>query len=367
MMASAESGAFADTRGFDPLSAVQQYGHNTHSFLSLYPGIRHFHLPGVEGYIPYVTSGRLTLVAGEPVCPSSSLGTLIQGLMRQAQSKGHRIGMIPVSEVMNEQLKKLGFDSLYIGKEPIFNLQHLPQPSASIRRAARRAARKGLRIVPFHESYCSQIEAISHQWSETRELPPMSFLFQLRPMTLQEYKRYFLLVDESDHLLAFLACSPVYGRKGWYLEDLIRVDAMPNGGTELLMQTALDTFAAEGYEMATLALAPLAGLPDRDEQHPILNQLLRLCYEHLSFMYHFQTLEYFKSKFQPSVWEPNYFCFYPKRIRFSLIQALLSAFMPASLPEMIVHKLQQVRQKLMEPWRKSTEKLDDDKSDSCET
>jgi lysylphosphatidylglycerol synthetase-like protein (DUF2156 family) len=355
MTASAESGAFAaEPQDFDPLSAVRRYGYNTHSFLSLYPGIRYFYLPGVAGYIPYVTSDRLTLVAGEPVCPPESLSTLMQGLMRLAQSKGHRIGMIPVSSPMKQQLEQLGFDSLYIGKEPIFNLRNLPSPIASIRRAARRATRKALRIVPFEESYRPQIEAISHQWAETRELPPMSFLFQLRPMTLQAHKRYFLLVDESDRLLAFLACSPVYARKGWYLEDLIRVGAMPNGGTELLMQTALETFAAEGYEMATLALAPLAGLPDRDEQHPILNQLLRLCYEHLSFVYHFQTLEYFKGKFQPSYWEPNYFCFYPRRIRFSLIQALLSAFMPASLPELVLHKLQQVRRKL-NPWEKPPE------------
>jgi hypothetical protein len=54
------------------------------------------------------------------------------------------------------------------------------------------------------------------------------------------------------------------------------------GCTELLVTEALKALAADGFEMATLALAPLAGLPDRDETE------MR------------QTLEHFKGKFNPS-------------------------------------------------------------------
>lgn len=40
---------------------LQQWGLKTHSFLSLYPNVEHFTLPGVEGYIPYVETSQLVL------------------------------------------------------------------------------------------------------------------------------------------------------------------------------------------------------------------------------------------------------------------------------------------------------------------
>jgi len=333
------------------LPLVQRFGTNTHSFLSLYPGLNIFRTPQVEGYIPYVTSGNLVLIAGEPICADADLSALMGQFMAQMAGFGKTIGMIPVNQAKLSRFSDMGFDSIYIGKEPIFDLRDLPQPSRSIRQAIRRAKRKGLRVVPFDERYRSRIEEVSRQWLVTREMPPMSFLFQLRPLLLQQHKQYFLLVDGDGILLAFLACSPIYGRQGWYLEDLIRTGDMPNGGTELLIQSALESLAEQGAQIATLALAPLAGLPDRDEQHPYLNQLLRLSYEHLSFLYHFQTLEFFKGKFQPSIWESNYFCFYPKGLRFSLVQSLLSAFMPNDIPAVLVHKLRQLRRSFLQDMR----------------
>lgn len=325
------------------LGLAQRFGRSTHSFLSLYPGLSIFQEPEIEGYIPYVTSGNLILIAGEPVCSDSDFAALMSRFMENRSGPGQTIGMIPVSQSTRVRLAELGFDSLYIGKEPIFDLQALPQSSRSIRQAIRRAKRKGLQVIPFAERYRGQIERVSQQWLVSREMPAMSFLFQLRPLVLQEYKKYFLLVDDQGELLAFLACSPIYARDGWYLEDLIRTGDMPNGGTELLIHSAMEALAAEGFQLATLALAPLAGLPDHDEEHPYLNQLLRLSYEHLSFLYHFQTLEFFKGKFQPSVWESNYFCFYPRGLSFKLVQSLLSAFMPSDLPAMLLHKLRQLR------------------------
>jgi hypothetical protein len=170
-------------------------------------------------------------------------------------------------------------------------------------------------------------------------LPAFQFLFQLRPLYLRENKKFFLAVDNDDKLLAFLSCSPIYGRNGWYLEDLIRESSAPNGTTELLVTMALESLAQEGYDMATLALAPLAGMPDRDESHPKLIRILRLVYRRLSFLYHFQTLEYFKSKFKPSNWEPNYFYFFPAGVNLALARNLVEAFMGENLFSIVRHKI----------------------------
>lgn len=151
------------------------------------------------------------------------------------------------------------------------------------------------------------------------------------------------MVDQGDKLCAFLACSPIYARNGWYLEDLIRSPTASNGCTELLLTEALKTLAADGFAMATLALAPLAGLPDRDETHPILNFVLRLCYRHLSWVYHFRTLEYFKGKFQPNHWEKNYFCVYRSGQKLGVTVSLLRSLMPRDILAIVRHKLEQWR------------------------
>ncbi len=324
----------------DRLTAPKQFGHNTHSFLSLYEGLRYFTVPGVAGYVPIIITPGLILISGEPICPNYSIRPLVIALERYAKEHGCSIGAIPVSEKSKDMLEEVGFDSIYIGKEPIFDLQNLPKLKKALRQAAGRASRHGFKVVSFDSSYKKQLEELCAEWQDSRELPPLEFLFQLRPLELNQYKKYFLVVDKDDKLCAFLACSPIYARNGWYLEDLIRRPTAANGCTELLISEALSALAAEGYAIATLALAPLAGLPDKDENHPILNVILRLCYRHLSFVYHFQSLEYFKGKFQPSHWEKNYFCVYRNGQRLGVTFNLLRSLMPRDILSIIRHKFE---------------------------
>lgn len=324
------------------LDDIRSWGCNTHSFLSLYKGISHFRLPGVQGYVPYVETDKLILVSGEPVAPQESYSSLLRAMRDMSGQKGKTLGILPAREISQELLDQLDFDSVFIGKEPIFDLRNLPKSSKSIRQAVNRAEKLGITIVNYEDKFQHQVQSLCSQWQDTRELPALQFLFQLRPMDLKEEKKFFLAVDDNDKLHAFLSCSPIPGRNGWYLEDLIRDRSAPNGTTELLLTRAMRQLQEEGYEMATLALAPLAGLPENDEKHPWLNKLLRLAYKKLSFIYHFQTLEYFKGKFKPSHWEPNYFYFYPRGVSPSLVRNLLEAFLGDNLFVILKHKVRRL-------------------------
>jgi lysylphosphatidylglycerol synthetase-like protein (DUF2156 family) len=323
------------------LKALKLWGRNTHSFSSVGSDVEHFRVKGVRGYIPLVRSKGFLLISGEPVGDASATQALIAALKNFANTQMCSIGSLPVSHSGREALERAGFGSVYIGKEPIIELQNLPRFSKSVRQSAQRATRRGLKVIAYNDQYRSQIEDLCKNWQNRTEMPAMGFLFRLDPFQFKEFKKYFLVIDECNNLKAFLACSPIYGRNGWYLEDLIRDHLAPNGCTELLVTEAVKSLADEGYAMATLALAPLAGLPDKDETHPILNQILRLCYDYLSFIYHFKTLEYFKAKFHPSYWEKNYFCYYAYAddTLWSLVGKLLCSFMPKDIPAIIKHKL----------------------------
>lgn len=325
---------------------LRRWGYGTHSFLSLYRGFTHFRQDSVDGYIPFVETEKLILVAGEPVASADALPVLLRGLMRLTIEKEKTLAILPASSNCHACFKKMGFDRVYIGKEPIFDLKALPKFPKSIRLAVNRAERLGISIKSYEDKYAAQVEGLCNYWQDSRELPALQFLFQLRPLYLREYKQFFLAVDKNDKLLAFLSCSPIYGRNGWYLEDLIRDEHAPNGTTELLMTKALESLACEGYEMATLALAPLAGMPESDESHPKLNRILRLAFRRLSFVYHFQTLEYFKGKFKPSKWEPNYLYFYPAGFSVTLARQLFEAFLGDSLLSIVRHKVRGILPRL---------------------
>ena len=55
------------------------------------------------------------------------------------------------------------------------------------------------------------------------------------------WKRYFIAMRHG-RMEGFLACSPVYARKGWYLEDLLRRPDAVNGATEALVLAAIEAF-----------------------------------------------------------------------------------------------------------------------------
>lgn len=276
---------------------------NTQSFLSLYQGFQHFHLPFVKGFVPFVETSRLLLVAGDPVCPVESRLALLQGMMELASSRHKKLVILPARDDMKEVCLEHGFDAVFIGREPIFDLQNLPKLSKSIRLAVKRVERLGLKFIPYQETYRQQILTLCCKWQNTHEMPAMQFLFQLKPFNEEEHKKLFLALSPQDEVLDFIACSPIFARQGCYVEDLIRIDDTPNGTTELLVTKTLESLAAEGYKMATLA--PLADLPDKDESHPGLYSLPRIAYKRLSFIYHFQTLEFFKGRFKPNTWEAN--------------------------------------------------------------
>jgi phosphatidylglycerol lysyltransferase len=148
------------------------------------------------------------------------------------------------------------------------------------------------------------------------------------PLALAEHKRIFL-ARRHGRLVAVLACIPVHGRNGWYLEDLVRRPGTVTGATELLVVEALECLATSGAEFATLGIAPLRG-SDRqmDRRARWLRGVLKLTFERFDARYHFASLSRFKSKFRPSGWESRYATFLPRFPTPGLVRAVIAVLDP---------------------------------------
>jgi phosphatidylglycerol lysyltransferase len=245
------------------------------------------------------------------------------------------VGAYQVSPDMRDAFREAGFKDIQIGKEAIFDLKRFSLAGGLmelVRAATNKARREGV-VVSEHRPFAlgarsvnDELRAISAEW--LREKGEHEFGFLLGSLGLQQRsaKRYFIARSGGDagRIEGFIVCEPIYGRNGFYLDvTRRRVDAV-RGTMELLTTEILRSLRAEGYEMASMGLAPLALLDDPDlSGHPHLTSLMRFAYQRVNSDYDFKLLYRYKAKYHPHAWEPRYFCFNQKRLTLRMVYAVV--------------------------------------------
>jgi hypothetical protein len=173
-----------------------------------------------------------------------------------------------------------------------------------------------------------ELADVQRAWEAVFDRQVVHSFLQAAPMDQAQEKRIFL-ARRAGRIEAFLACSPVYGRDGWYLEDLIRLPSATNGATELLIVEAMGMLRDQGASYATLGMAPLRGSDQQiDRRARWLIPPLRWAFAHFDRRYHFVSLSRYKAKFGPTDWEPRYAAFSPARPTVTLARAVMSVLDP---------------------------------------
>src|SRR6185437_7980008 len=101
------------------------------------------------------------------------------------------------------------------------------------------------------------VERLIARWEAARPMPPMGFLVQMH-LASELAERRFCTATQGEELVGFLSMVPVFARRGWFVEDLVRLPAAPNGSAELL-DDALAAFARGGllrFGLRTLLRRP---------------------------------------------------------------------------------------------------------------
>jgi len=139
-------------------------------------------------------------------------------------------------------------------------------------------------------------------------------------------KRYFIARAENGkgRIEGFIVCEPIYGRNGYYLDVTRRRPDAVRGTMELLTTEILRLLRHDGYDMASMGLAPLALLDDPDlADHPLVTKLMRFIYQRVNIHYDFKLLYRYKAKYHPHEWEPRYFCFNQHRLSVRMLYAVV--------------------------------------------
>ena len=294
---------------------------------------QYFTSPRVDGFLAYQIRAGVAVIGGDPVCSRSQAPELIRDFVEAM--KGCPVGAYQVSPNMCEAFRDAGFRDIQIGKEAIFDLSRFSLAGGLmelVRAATNKARREGV-VVSEHRPFAlagrsvnHELRAISAEWLKSKGEHEFGFLLGSLGLEQRSAKRYFIARSGggAGRIEGFIVCEPIYGRNGYYLDvTRRRVDAV-RGTMELLTTEILRLLRSEGYEMASMGLAPLALLDDPDlSRHPRLTNLMRFAYQRVNNNYDFKLLYRYKAKYHPDAWEPRYLCFSQKRLTLRMIYAVV--------------------------------------------
>ena len=330
---------------FDQARAVVlRYGYNTNAYLTLTPPpFEFFATPGIDGVVAFQRHGGVWFCGGEPICAPEDLVPLAAAMRRAAHTAGCVLAFLPTTPRATTLLtERLHFDHVKVGEDHFYDVRTWSprgQRMKHIRASINRAQREGVIVRRCHPHEITPhlracVGEIVTAWYRTREMSALSFLLGVHPLAMLEDRRLYI-AWWGERIVGFLSCSPIPARNAWYLEDSIRSDDAPIGIGELLFAETLAALHAEGAAYATGGMAALAncGPTFQPPEHQLAGQLFAQMRVHLNRYYHFQSLQFYKEKFDPTLTEDAGFCWYPRGLwRPRLLTAVVNALDPEGAP-----------------------------------
>lgn len=279
---------------------------------------------GTGACVSYVDTGAAWVAAGSPLAPPAEVARAAGRFVAAARRAGRRASFFAVERHLP------GLASLPIGEQPVLEPEAWLSSGArsrGIREQLRRSRRKGVRVrrvmageLQEGTSLREQVERLAAEWTSTRRMEPMGFLVSLEPFLLPDEQRYYV-AERDGRAVAFLSAVPLYARRGWLVEDVLRGPMAPSGTTEMLIVTlAREARAAAAI---TLGLAPLSGRMPAWQRGA--RRLTRPLYD-------FVGVRAFKERLHPTAWEPVRVAFPEGEHAVVHLLDALGAFARGSLP-----------------------------------
>lgn len=279
------------------LQAVADHGREAVSFQALKPGLSCFRA-GPGSWVPHAQTDGGWVAVGLPLVVQSDLRAASATFIEAARAAGARASFFAAETALP------GLHAQCIGEQPEWTLSAWPATLAKARRLReqlRRARAAGVRVrvitpaeVRDGTPLRAAVDRLAQLRAARRPLEPLGFVLTPDVWEHANARRY-LAAERHGRLTAFAVFSPIPQRRGWLLEDVLRAPDAPNGTAEALFDCAVRTLAAEGAEMMTMGLAPLAGR---------VTWPLRAARALGRPLYDFYGLYAFKKRLRPTSWRP---------------------------------------------------------------
>ena len=313
---------------------VLAHGWNSTSFQIVNPGIRRWFAGGGDAVVGFVSSARVRVVAGAPVCEESRLLDIALEFESTAAKHHERVCYFAAET----RLESIYTDSpdhtkFLLGSQPVWRPDKwgvIVASNKSLRSQLNRARNKGVTVSewPVEKAHGNRdLNLVLEKWLDSKGLPPLHFMVESNTLSRLQNRRIFVAECNGD-AVGFIVLSPVARRNGWLFEQFPHRPGSPNGTVELMIDAAMRAIAADGFEYATLGLSPLSTRANVEPFHnPVwLRILLAWLRKHGRRFYNFNGLDAFKSKLRPEKWEPVFAVSNESRVSFRTLYPITEAF-----------------------------------------
>jgi lysylphosphatidylglycerol synthetase-like protein (DUF2156 family) len=306
------------------LSLLKRFGTQSTSFQVLEPGYRYW-FDG-DACIAFADVKGAWVTAGEPIAAADRQQHALRAFMDDARAVDRRVRFFHICPPFAEHC---GLTRVLIGEQPWWDPRDWPatlKAARSLREQLRRARAKGVQVrepcvAELENSQAAEREALDRlveRWLHSRGMQRMRFLVHLYPFSHAAERRYAVAVHDGRPV-GMAVAIPIYARGAWFIEDLVRDPAAPNGTVELMIDHLMQRFAAEGVSEVTLGLAPLSGE---------VSSALAATRDMTGNLYNFVGVRAFKEKLRPARWEPVYLAFAEPQNSVRIMRDVLRAFAP---------------------------------------
>jgi len=298
----------------DARALVMAYGWNATAYQILNPGISHWFAPQSGGVVGYIRRCNMLLVVGAPVCPLELLSEVVRGFENFARRLGCSVCFVCAAERLRALVSGWSdHSSITLGAQPAWDPQRWRErvlDSASLRAQLNRACNKGVTVAMLEPGRARDdpgIAQVLEEWLLARALPPMGFMVEPRALNGISRDRLLFVARYQTKVAAFLVASPVAGRNGYLIEQVIRSPRAPNGTAELLIDRTMARLVDEGRTYATLGLVAFTRNAVGMAENPLWFRLLSgWARAYANGFYNFKGLEQFRLKLMPEWWEASY-------------------------------------------------------------
>lgn len=309
------------------LDILRRTAHHSSAPLALNRATEHFTVPGIDGLIAYRRAGRRHAIQiGSVYAAPADQPALLAAFHDWAAGERRRLCAVQLLAGDLELYGAQGYRLGQLGASYSLALEEFTlrgRKFEKIRNKLARARRAGISVVeagrdvPYDEALAAELDALDARWlrAKGRHVKRIEFMVGERDRPGDTLRRLFV-ARQDGRAIGYLSCGPVFGRDAGWLYDLTRRDPdAPPGVVELIFVAAVERFQADRVRWLHLGLTPFCELSPRHRPpvnaHGGIERLVGFIGEHGAWIYPAATQAEFKTKWQPTVVQPEYVGFHP--------------------------------------------------------
>lgn len=331
----------------DILALYEACGRTSTSYMSLSHGLEYIRF-GNDGFVAFKDNLGVRVVPGDPIAMPGGLER-IAAEVRRGTPVGWHVVLFACDDTTRRVFEQHGFSSLYIGSEPVVDIDTFSlagRRNRGFRGSINRAKRMGLTMTEYRPASGRDgpiedgIRHVSTEWCRTKGTPELDFLVGHLDFEETYGKRYFLCWRD-DEPVAYVLLYPIPATGDVYLDHMRRLPGSPKECLDFTLCETIGLLGSEGVGKLYMGVCPFSRMMDVENGNPTyVSALFKMLQRPFGVLYPAEGEYMYKKKYATS-WEPRYMCSFP-RVSARGLLAILDCFCPGGVPAIVSHKMKRL-------------------------